>query len=213
MAEDAQVTTDSGAPGSGPVFDSRSLLRLLVAAASSALIVAVVWASWPTHLVGHVDLVGDPTFTNYNYLPVFLGYRLVTYAFPLGVIAIYILLDWRGPLKGPKRERRVEPVPLVLSSPAPTVPARSAYRMPWGHWLRLIPPALIVALAVRPGASIPAGEVSRLRIAWALVYVLAVPVVAGLVFIAADRHRRRGARPFSDYLSVVNAAAAAVVAV
>lgn len=212
VAENARVATDSGAPGSGQVFDSRLLLRLLVAVASSALIVAVVWANRPTHLGGHVDLVGTPMFMNYNYLPVFLGYRLGVYVFPLAVIVIYLLLDWRGPLKRPKRKRRLEPVPLVLSSPTPAAPARSEYRMPLAPWLRLIPPALVVALAVRPGAVLPPGEVTRLRIAWVLVYVLAVPVVACLVFSSAERHLPRRAWPFSDCLSVVNAAAAAVAA-
>jgi hypothetical protein len=211
MNDIAQTSSDPDSPRSRP-FSSRSLLRLLVAIAGSALIDLVIWATRPTHLSGHIDIVGNPTFTNYNYLPVFLGYRLVTYAFPVGVIVIYLLLEWRGPLRGPKRGPRRGAVPLVVPPAGPAAAMRPWYRVAAAPWLALIPPAIVIALAIRPGAVVSPGEVTRLRIACVLAYVLAVPIVAGVAFIAAERYPRRRVWPFSDCLFVANAAGGALAA-
>lgn len=185
---------------------------MAVAVTASALIALAFWLTRATHLSGQINIVGYPTFANYNYLPHFLAYRLATYAFPVGVIVIYLVLDWRGPLKGRKLGPRVQPVPL-RDPPAPAFsPARSG---PWATlapWLRLIPPAVVVALAVRPRTALRLAEVTRLRIAAAFIYVLAVTVISGLAFLATDRYLSRRARPFAEWLSIVNAAGGAVAA-
>ena len=182
MTGASEAGRNPATPGSERMFDSRLWLRLLVAVAASGLIDVVIWLNGPTHLSGHIDVVGYPTFSNYNYLPVFLGYRLVVYAFPLGVILIYALLDWRGPLRGPRLGPRLEPVRLVVSSSAePLTRAGLRHRVSVARWLRLIPPAVVVALAVRPRIALSSAEVYRLRVASALIYILAVLVVSRLV--------------------------------
>ena len=187
-------------------------MRLLAAAGVTGLIVLAVWLTRSKQLSGPIDVVGYPTFNDFNYTPLFLAYRLAAYAFPVGVILVYLLLDWRGPLRGPKRGQRLEPVPLVSPSPDETAQVRFGSRVRLAPWLRLIPPALVLVLAARPRTALSSADPTRLRIVCALVYVLAVPLVAWLVFVAVDRYRPTRARPFNDCLSGVNAAAGAFVA-
>ncbi len=205
------VARGLASPGDEQMFDPKRWLRLLVAVGVSGLIVLVFWLTRSHQLSGQIDIVGYPTFHDYNYLPLFLAYRLVTYAFPAAVIVIYLLLDWRGPLRGPKPGPRVEAVPLVSSFPAPTAAARTGVRVRVGSWLRLIPPALVVVLAVRPGTASP-GDMTGLRIASAFAYVLVVTAVSWLVFAAVGRYRPRLAWSFGDCLSGVNAAGGALAA-
>ena len=153
--------------GSGPRFDSRFPARLLVALAASGLIVLAVWTNRPTQLSGHLNLVGYGSFVDYNYVW-FLAYRLVTYAFPVAVIVIYVALYWRGPLRGTKRVTGGAGA-NAGSVPIPTAAAsRYSHRMRPGLWLRLIPPAIVVGVVVGPGKALSLDDGAPLRIASAL---------------------------------------------
>ena len=83
----------------------RIAARFLIAVAASATACAVWWRHQPRR-VRPDYIVGYPTFANFDYLPSFLAYRLVIYAFPAGVLAVYSLLASRGPLRRPAGARR-----------------------------------------------------------------------------------------------------------
>ena len=195
-----------------PLFDSRFPLRLMVAVAGSALICLAVWLTRATHLSGYINIVGYPTFADYDYVPTFLGYRLVTYAFPAGVIVIYAVLAWRGPLRRPRGDSRSQPVPLVSQSPAQTTTATSGSRGPAGLWLRLIPPAIVVGVAVGPHTALSLADVWLLRLASASGYVVAVAGVSWLVVLAVRRYAPSRTCSFDHCLVVVNAAGGALAA-
>lgn len=200
--------------GSGPMVDARFLARLLVAVVGSALIMFVIWTNRPTELTGHINLVGYGDFTDYNYVW-FLAYRLVTYGFPVGVIVIYLLLDWRGPLRGTRSNPRAESVPLLIPAGAEALAEAStttARRVPLGCWLSLIAPAIVVGVVVQPGAALSLSDGVPLRITSALLYSVTVVGAAGLVFIASRLRVPAHRRSFGDILFVVNAAAEALVA-
>ena len=80
----------------------RLVLRVALGLGISLLACLLWWLRTPRTLRAPVDIVGYPTFNNWDYLPVFTAYRLLVYAFPIGAIVVYLLLAWRGPLRAPR---------------------------------------------------------------------------------------------------------------
>src|SRR5260370_33576028 len=87
----------------------RIAARYLIAASASAAVDLLWWLHQTRQLTGPIDVVGHPTFANFDYLPSLVAYRLITYAFPVGVLVVYSLLAWRGPLRRPARRSRAPP--------------------------------------------------------------------------------------------------------
>jgi hypothetical protein len=196
-----------------PFVRHRTPARVLVAVALSALIDSLVWAARSTHLSGHIDIVGYPSFANFDYLPSFLRYRLATYAFPIGVIVIYWLLDRWGPLRSVDRRTASATVPLVVADDAAAEAAASAApTAPALALARLIPAAVFVALATRTRVPVSLGDVTRMRIAAAAAYIVGVAAVSWVTLVVA-RRRPNSAWSYGDCVSAVNAFAGAAVAI
>jgi hypothetical protein len=190
----------------------RTALRGLLSVAGAALIVLLAWPRGHEQLSGHIDIVGYPTFADFDYLPPFLEYRLLTYVFPAAVIVIYALLAWRGPLRAGPRPDRGTMVPL-------TVPGDvqmghdddAALPEPLALW-RPIATAAFVVLASAVGSNARFREVSWAAVASGCVYVLVVVSVAALLAALRRRRAGEGARKLGAFVSMVNAVAIPVVA-
>jgi hypothetical protein len=77
---------------------------LLIAVGVSAMLCLVLGQFAAPSLTGPTEIVGYPTFANYNFERSFWIYRLTVYAFPLFAIVGYVLLARFGPLRsrGPR---------------------------------------------------------------------------------------------------------------
>jgi hypothetical protein len=171
--------------------------RFLSAVAVSATADVLWWLREPRHLTGPIDIVGYPTFANFDYIPSFAAYRLVTYAFPIGVLAVYGLLAWRGPLRRPTNTRRrrstaqmlaLPPAEPDLTAAEPSlaraeadVPAQAAVWPTLGVAARLLLPALVVAVAASARSNSNHQGITPPGLACGLVYLVGVPVLAAAI--------------------------------
>lgn len=211
--------------------DLRSAIRFAFAVCGAALLCFVLWQTRSDKLTGPIDIVGYPTFENYDYTTSFTAYRLVTYLFGPLAIGLYALLYWRGPLRVPAGIRSPEPIALVPVSrrrPAAVGPdragtdsadTRSATYRPGSIlaplW-RLIPPAIFVCLVVSTGSR--TGRVDLWGIASAVTYVLGVLALAvlgrwGQLWWSVRGDRTIGPWSIIEWLAAVNAAAGVAAAV
>ena len=106
-----------------------AVARFLVAVGVSAVLCLLLYRFAAPSLPVPTDVVGYPTFINYNSeLYLFWTYRLTVFAFPFFAIVGYVLLARFGPLqsRGPRPAKRtielVEPVPT-----APPTPERASW--------------------------------------------------------------------------------------
>jgi hypothetical protein len=177
----------------------RSILRFLIAVGASAVLCLLLGRFAAPSLTGPTDIVGYPTFANFNFEPSFWNYRLAVYAFPLFAIVGYVLLARFGPLRShsPRPAKRtiemVEPVPAA----SPTDDGAS-----WGTLARILLPAAVVVAAC--GAR--TGHTDLLAVATGVVYVALVAGAAEVWAVRTDGRRWRA-------LSTVNGVGGAVAAV
>jgi hypothetical protein len=83
------------------------LFRFLVAAATAAAATYLIWLALPSGLSVRTDIVGFPTFNDFNVDRYFWLYEL-TWFFPLATLALYALLQWLA-RRGTPRPPRVPP--------------------------------------------------------------------------------------------------------
>jgi hypothetical protein len=177
----------------------QSILRLLIAVGVSAVLCLLLGRFAAPSLTGPTDIVGYPTFANFNFEPSFWNYRLTVYAFPLFAIVGYVLLARFGPLRSrsPRPAKRtielVEPVP-----PASPTPEGAS----WGTLARILLPAAVVVAA----CSARTGHMDLLAVAAGIVYVALVLAVAEVWACRTDGQRWQA-------LSMVNGVGGAVAAV
>ncbi len=87
-------------------------LRFLIALAFAALVAGWWWSRQPRQLDISTDILGYPTFANFDYTRTFTAYRLIVYAVP-GLTALgYLVLARWGPLRRPDRPPRPQ-IPLT----------------------------------------------------------------------------------------------------
>ena len=193
------------------VDHARDAARFAVSAALSALVGVLWWAHIPDHLSGHINIVGYPSFQNYNYLKAFTAYRLAVWEFPLVTVIFYALLRWRGPLRhrGPGVTRLVERLDLIAHDEAT---AREAH--PLVRIVRLLPPAAVVVLAASMRPASATARIGRVGVAAGLVYVAGVLLVSFLLGVLISQGRLpRWVPEGGDSLSLVNGFGGAVVSV
>jgi hypothetical protein len=184
-----------GLTGGGPW----SVARFLVAVAVSAVLCLLIGRFAAPSLAGPTDIVGYPTFANYNFERSFWIYRLTVYAFPLFAIVGYVLLARFGPLRSlsPRPAKRT----IELVEPAPTGPP-TPERASWSSFARVLLPAVVVVAA----CSARTGHMDLLAVAAGVVYMALVVAVAEVWARRADGQRWRA-------LSAVNGVGGAVAAV
>ncbi len=177
----------------------RPVARFSIAVSVSAVLCALLSRFATPGLPASTDVVGYPTFMNFNFEPQVWNYRLIVYALPFFTIAGYVLLARFGPLRShtPRPAKRtielVEPVPAE-----PPMPERA----PWGTLARILLPAALVVAAC--GAR--TGHTDPLAIAAGAAYLALVIAVAEVWARRTDGQRRRA-------LSAVNGIAGAAAAV
>ncbi|HRD62211.1 MAG TPA: hypothetical protein PL137_15005, partial [Nocardioides sp.] len=101
-----------------------------------------------------IDIVGYPTYANFDFHPGFLAYRLVVWVLPIAATVVLWLLWRRGPLASSRPQRRSMAAPVPASVPT-SAPERAEPR--WSPWVGLLLPAAAVAVAVESrGAEVSA---------------------------------------------------------
>ena len=218
VAEHPPPLPATTAPGGKP------LLTVALSLCGSIAVCLLLWHARSHTLAAPIDIVGAPTFTDFNYLEYFTAYRLVTYVFAPVAILLFALLSWRGPLRGPVRARRTGAIRLSTESPPPRAATQPDGSRTTGPTpapaaivltaLTTIPAAVFVALTVST-TSHPA-RVGATGIVWAVVYL--VGVVAAAVGLQAALSRPAAHRSpltgwaFPDCLAAVNALGTVVAA-
>jgi hypothetical protein len=173
----------------------RSVARFLIAVGVSAVVCLLLGRFAAPSLIGPTDIVGYPTFANFNLEPQFWDYRLTVYALPLFAIVGYVLLARFGPLRsrGPRPAKRT----IELVEPAPTREGAS-----WGSLARVLLPAVVVVAA----CSARTGHIDLLAVATGVLYVALVAAAAEVWARRTDEQRWR-------IVSMVNGVGGAVAAV
>jgi hypothetical protein len=182
-------------------------MRATLAVLVSAAVDLTIWSQHSTHLGWPVNSIGYPSFNNYDYLPPLLAYRLETWAFPLGVIIVYLLLDRFGPLRSPITPDRSMPVPLLVDEAAPSARSR---RLEPTDFARLAAPLFLIAISVRSHIPPPAGDVLGPRVLAIAAYL--VLVVLGARAVREFDRRRSGVWSLADCFCIASAGLEAVVA-
>ena len=192
----------------------RTLIRILVAAIASATVDALVWSMRTTHLSGHIDIVGNSTFSNFNSPLLFLKYRLITYAFPAGVIVFYLLLGLRGPLRTARRPPKVGPVALLAHDRQAVEPgARAESRNSVGSLWALVAPAVFLGLVSTVPLAGYRVHVTALSFLFAGLYVVVVLAAAWCVHRGGRRLPGLDPSTFASAVALVSAPAVATVAI
>lgn len=177
----------------------RTVTRFLVAVVFSVVLCLLLYGFAAPSLPDRTDIVGYPTFVNFNSERQFWAYGLTVFGFPLFAIVGYVLLARFGPLRsrGPRPAKRT----IELVEPAPTAPP-APERASWGILARILLPAAVVVTAC--GAR--AGHIDLLAVAAGVVYPALVVAVAEVWARRTDGQRWRA-------LSAVNGVGGAVAAV
>jgi hypothetical protein len=176
----------------------RSLARLLIAVAISALLCALLARFAAPSLPGSTDIVGNSTFSNFNSEPLFWDYRLTVYAFPFLAIVGYVLLARFGPLRS--RSPRPAKRTIELREPVPT-PSPKPDGASWAGLARILLPAAVVFIA----CSSRAGHADSVAVAAGVMYAALVVVAAEVWVRRTDGQRWRA-------LSTINGVGGAVAA-
>jgi hypothetical protein len=171
-----------------PERRGRIAARFLIAVTVSGAADMLWWLHEPRQLTGPINVPGYPTFANFDYIPSFLAYRLITYAFPVGVLVVYSLLAWRGPLRRPARARRPRATAAMRDLPA-AEPARLAAQAPAGSAAgaalataaRLLLPAMVVVVAASARSASHSREITTPGLLCGLAYLAGVPVLAAAI--------------------------------
>jgi len=173
--------------------------RFLIAVSVSAVLCALLAVFAAPNLPGSSDIVGYPTFVNFNFEPQLWDYRLIVYAFPFFAIVGYVLLARFGPLRS--RSPRPAKRTIELVEPPPTAPP-TPQQASWGALARIVLPAAVVVAA----CSARTGHIDLLAIAAGVLY-------AALVVVAAEAVKRRTDGQRWHAVSMVNGIGGAVAAV
>lgn len=201
----------------------------LAFAAGVAVIAGWVFLHTPGQLTPPIDIVGHPTFSDFNYLPTFRTVRGWLWVIPLSAMVAYELSRRWGPLRATRVRTSVAESPDAVSDPDGS-PLAQAGRVAvgavvagvavsaltatpgagWSWWGALAAVAYVAAVVVAPYAT--GGRVSRARAnAVGLCFVALVgPVVWSFSAraVADDGVRRWSWLPW--WLVIVGAVALAV---
>ena len=134
----------------------RPVARFILAITAGVLVALAWWSRMPLALHVTTDILGYPTFADFNYTRLYTTYRLIVYVAPLITVTVYALLAWKGPLRRPPRL----PCPIIpMSDAADVAQPELAVSMPEsglaadglriaGTVLRLLLPAGVLAIEI-----------------------------------------------------------------
>lgn len=195
-----------------PEGPMRERLRFLISLSAAGALGAALWLTSPSHMSGHINIVGYPTFSNFAFQRSFLSYRLIVWEFPIVSALVYALLRWRGPLRilGPRTRGRIVMVDPNIAGRAVGEPVYQFTR----RVLQLVPPAILVAFAVSSGPAAVGLRVSSVGLLAGVAYIAAIVIVSTLVALLV-RHRGLASRftQRGETLALVNGFAGVMVSV
>ncbi len=225
MAHRSSVTpaTPSASPSAAHAGQDqwlRIVARFVIAIAVSAAADVLWWLHEPHQLAKPISVVGYPAFFNFDYIPSFLAYRLLVFAFPAGALLVYCLLALRGPLRRPVSARRrrstaqLRDMPSAVPEPGATEPTEQAGpRQTLSLIVRMLPPALVVQFAATAGSTTSGIGISDLGLLCFACYLLGVlAVAAGLSWVGTRPRAPQWADVRSE-IPAVNGIAGAMAAV
>lgn len=205
--------------GAGRERWERIVARFLIAVGVSATVDVLWWLHEPRQLSRPISVVGYPAFANFDYVPSFLAYRLLIYAFPVGALLVYCLLAWRGPLRRPEGARRRRPTQLEdmpAAEPdllAPGSSRETGPRLTLSMLLRLLLPTVVVVFAVTAGSATYGLGISEVGLFCGIAYLLAVLMIAVGVNWARTRSLAPQWAEVRSEIPAVNGIAGAAAAV
>jgi hypothetical protein len=185
----SKASAGDSVPGEPREPAVRFVARFVIAMLVSGGAALWWWDRRPRQLHGVIDIVGYPTFGNFNYVAPFTAYHLAVYAFPIGVLIIYSLLAWRGPLRRPVRSRRPAAIEMREVGVA-GVPVATPVGQALSLIGRLILPAGVVVLEASTHSTLTPARIDGFAIICGLCYLAGVFALAGLLIW---RHHRAGA--------------------
>ena len=98
-------------------YSWRSLIRFSLSLVAAALITWVLWQLVPNELAISTRITGYVTLNNFAYFRYRDAYYLLCFIFPALLLAFYLIVSWRGPLKS----KRVVEQSILPISPSPTL--------------------------------------------------------------------------------------------
>ena len=189
------------------------LARLAISVVAAVALGGLVWSLRPTGLSAPIDIVGYPSFVNFNYRTIIWGWRIAVWLVPLAAIVCYLLLMRFGPLRS-SVELRLRPASAAtvddLTSAVDRVARSERRRATAARWAAtLAVPGLLVAVAVSAASVGPGGSFTLSGLIAAASYAL---VVVGVSLVAARREAGLTERPFSLALAKTSAVSGEVLA-
>ncbi|HET8570441.1 MAG TPA: hypothetical protein VFN14_00945, partial [Candidatus Limnocylindria bacterium] len=183
----------------------RPALRLVLALGVAAAIGILWWRHEPRSLSTPIDIIGYPTFVNYDYEPSFLAYRLVVWEFPVVTMVLYALLGWRGPLRRRAYGGVRRPIALRTAEDQdrPTLPVGRLVSI----CARLALPVIVIAIETDTRARAPRVDLHGVK--YGLAYGAAIVCGAALAVVVlglrADRSDRWWAlRAWGRWIGLLN---------
>jgi hypothetical protein len=155
---------------------ARELLRVVFALLVALVVGALAWSLRPDSLSAPIDVVGYPSFANFNYHPIVWGWRILIWLAPTAGIAAYLAARRFGPLRslpGSAEPVADSPAGLTVDRDASPTSALAA---------ALVVPALLVCFAVSSLTVRPLGSVTLTGMVAGVVYpaiLLATAAVLG----------------------------------
>lgn len=177
---------------------------------AACLVALAVWKVSPRGLTPPINIVGYPTFANFDFHPGFLQYRLIVWVVPAVSVAVLAVL-WRwGPLAARRPQRRRAASGDALPDVGDTRVARlapSSARLAW-----VLPAAGAIVLAMSSRSAPVDGPVTGAGLGAGLAFTAGVLLVALLVALA--RRSEQGLlQAWLESVTRVNGPASAVAAV
>jgi len=189
-----------------------SVARFVVAVVVAIAVCELIWRHVGNRLSIVTDIVGYPIFADFDAYRYQFAFELVTWAFPVLTVLVYLLLAWRGPIRRRSPIRRIRPV--LVSRAVVTSEDRADER--WdsradardAFWsvVRVAFPGTVVAIEL--SAATGSNEISLWGLMTGAAYVALVLAGACVRTSLALHGRRHGSRGrtshFESNVSVVN---------
>ena len=196
----------------------RGTARLAASILTAVVVALVYWLSRPGQLEPPIDIVGYPSFADFDFHRQFVLYRLLMWELPLVTLLTYVLLGRFGPFASRAEASRKRPATTVTDAPGATPPARAVAdeerpASPWRYG-RLLATAAVVALAASAGHADPQQGVTATGLGFAVGVVVLVLAWAAVLTRATGPHSTEALRErWHRYLSLAHAFLGATAAV
>ena len=182
---------------------TRAPLRLCFSVVLSGVVCVALWQFVPSSLSVTTQIVGTPTFENFDYHRYFDAFDLVAVVFPVITFVLYQLQARFGPLAEARPRAALLPLRAAQDEGASAEPGHVFSRA-----ARIGTPALVVWIEVSAG-SIATRALSGVGLLAAALYVFGVLAIAALPL--PGPLRRVVAGGYGERLALVNAISAVAV--